>query len=134
MENSFTASDGSQHHVPNYEYHQDGDKIHLEVELPGVQKEHLDVEMRGSNLCISGLRFKTSVVHIEEQKGDVAPTAEKDAEKKEGIVSIVYELQVKVGANIDEGGIRAEHKDGILKMLIPLKTETAPLKIAITQG
>ncbi|CAN8062879.1 unnamed protein product [Agarophyton chilense] len=135
MENSFRSSDGTQHHVPNYEYHREQDKVHLEVELPGVQKEHIEVEMRGVNLCITGRRFKSIGLVVEEQKDDAAQNNTTDVEMGEGKnASMVYELQVKVGENVDEGAIKAEHRDGILKMMIPLKTETGARKIAITQG
>ncbi|CAN8073905.1 unnamed protein product [Agarophyton chilense] len=135
MENSFRSSDGTQHHVPNYEYHREQNKIHLEVELPGVQKEHIEVEMRGSNLCITGRRFKSTGLIVEEQKDSTAQNGTNGVKTGEGKkVSMVYVLQVKVGDKVDESAIKAENKDGILKMMIPLKTETGARKIAITQG
>ncbi|CAN8071891.1 unnamed protein product [Agarophyton chilense] len=135
MENRVRASDGTDKRVPNYEYHREQDKILLEVELPGVQKEQVGVEMRGSNLCISGRRFKASGLFVEEHKDDAADNGGTDSKVEEGkSASMIYELQVKVGDSVDENRIKAEHKDGLLKMMIPLKTHPGSRKIAITQG
>ncbi|KAI0558632.1 heat-shock protein [Gracilaria domingensis] len=135
MENSFRSADGTQHHVPTYEYQRDANKVQLEVELPGVKQEHIEVELRGSQLCITGRRFKSSDLVVEEHKEGSEQIGSGDVKMDEGKkASLVYELQVKVGENADEAGIKAEHRDGVLKMLIPLKTMTEGRKIAITQG
>eukprot|EP00178_Gracilaria_changii_P028178 TRINITY_DN96_c1_g1_i2.p1 TRINITY_DN96_c1_g1~~TRINITY_DN96_c1_g1_i2.p1 ORF type:complete len:167 (-),score=40.42 TRINITY_DN96_c1_g1_i2:161-661(-) len=135
MENAFRSADGTQHHVPNYEYQRDEDNIHLQVELPGVRMEHIEMELRDGNLHIAGRRFKNSALSVEEQQAHSAQHGEQDENASEGAnASVVYQLAVKVGENLDEGAIKADHRDGMLSVVIPIKKETAARKIAITQG
>lgn len=137
MESSFTSADGTQHHVPTYEYQRGSDDIRLEVELPGVKQENIEIEIRGAQLRIRARRLKSSGLLVEEQKEKTQNGGGNDSDVKmdEGkTVTRMYELQLKVGENVDEPGIKAEHRDGVLRMLIPLKKMAGVRKIAITQN
>lgn len=45
---------------PSYFYESDQDNAFLQVELPGVAKEHISIEIRGHHLTLSAKRFRTS--------------------------------------------------------------------------
>eukprot|EP00178_Gracilaria_changii_P028179 TRINITY_DN96_c1_g1_i3.p1 TRINITY_DN96_c1_g1~~TRINITY_DN96_c1_g1_i3.p1 ORF type:complete len:179 (-),score=41.47 TRINITY_DN96_c1_g1_i3:115-651(-) len=135
MENSFRSADGTQHHVPNYEYQRDENNIYLQVELPGVRMEHIEMELRAGNLHITGRRFKKSALTVEEQQPNTKQNGEGNVNVSEAAnASMVYQLAVKVGENVDEGAIKADHRDGMLNVMIPIKKKPVGRKIAITQG
>lgn len=90
--------------VPQVNMFKDDDNLIVEVALPGVKKEDINLSLEDKNLIISGTRMGRSdiIYYMKEfQYGNF--------ERKIGI-----ELPIK------EEGIRAEYNDGILKVFIPL--------------
>ena len=101
----------------NCDIYLEDDKYHLEMDLPGYNKED---------------------IHLEAHKGSIIITAKKETkeEEKEGKKYVRrertfgrIERSFYLG-DIDEEGISAEFKDGILKVTIPTKAE--PDKKSIT--
>ncbi|PXF48861.1 15.4 kDa class V heat shock protein [Gracilariopsis chorda] len=126
--------DRTNYQVPNYEYNRDKDNFHLQVELPGVAKEHIEVEMNSGNLTITARRFRSSPAQPVSQEPDQSTenTGENDANKTRSLKpSHVYKMQVKIGNNVDEEGIKAEYNHGVLELIIPQRKMTTR-KISIT--
>ncbi|PXF48860.1 Heat shock protein-like [Gracilariopsis chorda] len=121
--------------APNYEFQRDNDNINLQVELPGVAKEHIDLEMNSGKLTITARRFKASHSQPPSKESEQA-TEEKggrDAHEAElPQPSCVYKLHVKTGTNVDDEGIKAEYNHGILNIVLPMKKVNTARKIALT--
>ncbi|MDD2715095.1 MAG: Hsp20/alpha crystallin family protein [Candidatus Wallbacteria bacterium] len=82
--------------------------VHIDAEVPGLDKEDIKVELEEGILSISG-----------ETK---AETEEKDknyfrTERRYGTFKRTFTL----GDGVDETGIQAKFDNGILKVLVPLK-------------
>jgi HSP20 family protein len=95
------------------------ENYHIEVELPGVKKENVDIQVDGNVLTISGERNVREEVKDEDYH---------KVESRYGLLSRSFTLPEKV----DVSNIEAEFKDGILEVSIPkLKVDTSSKKIEI---
>ncbi|CDF40296.1 Heat Shock Protein 20, HSP20 [Chondrus crispus] len=122
---------------PSYRYEADGEAAHFEIEIPGVSKDNLSVEVHDNKLTVRGKRFRRPLI----EKKDDDPAAAKDPAAQNGdpahpgedpVPSIVYLLEARLpqGANVD--AIKADHVgDGILNMTIPMVADKGTRKIQI---
>ncbi len=95
------------------------ENYHIEVELPGVKKENVNIQVDGNVLTISGERNIRDEVKDEDYH---------KVESRYGLFSRSFTLPEKV----DVSNIEAEFKDGILEVAIPkLKVDTSSKKIEI---
>ncbi len=84
----------------------------LEVEMPGFSKEHIRVE------CVQG-RITISARHVrQEEEGRENMLRQ---ERHFGRVSRSYSFD-----GIDEEGVHAEYRDGILKISVPKQHQSTP--------
>jgi HSP20 family protein len=90
----------------------------IKAELPEVKKEDVKITLDGGAITISGERR-----HEKEQKEE----NEIRVESFYGTFSRTFSLP----DNIDEKGIRAESKDGVLRVRIPKTAATTAKPIAI---
>ena len=89
----------------------------LEVEMPGVSKEGIDVKLEDGILSILGRVQPTEVtgfekVHTEYQVGN-------------------YERQFKISEVIDESKINASVKNGVLQLELPKRESAKPKRIEV---
>lgn len=92
---------------------------HIEVELPGVKKEDVDINVDGNVLTISGERNVREEVKDEDYH---------KVESHYGLFSRSFTLPEKV----DTSNIEAAFVNGILEIMIPkLQIDTASKKIEI---
>jgi HSP20 family protein len=105
--------------VPKVNTREDNNAYYIEVELPGVKKEDVDVKVDGNILTISGERkFK------EESKAEDYYKIESSY----GTFSRSFTLPEKV----DVSKIEAKSQDGIIEIVIPkLNIDTGSKKIEI---
>ncbi len=95
------------------------DNYHIEVELPGVKKENVDIKVDGNVLTISGERNVREEVKDEDYH---------KVESRYGLFSRSFTLPERV----DTSNIEAEFINGILEISIPkLKIDTSSKKIEI---
>ncbi len=95
------------------------DNYHIEVELPGVKKEDVDIKVDGNVLTISGERNVREEVKDEDYH---------KVESRYGLFSRSFTLPERV----DTSNIEAEFINGILEIAIPkLKIDTSSKKIEI---
>lgn len=87
---------------------------HVEVDLPGVKKEDIKVDITGSTLTISGER---------KSKDEVK---EKDYYKCESSYG-KFQRSFSLPENIDKESLTASCKDGVLEVVIP-KTKASETK------
>ncbi len=96
-------------YFPKYDVHTDRNKVSLKVDLPGVKKDDVHVEVKDDKLLhINGQR------KIEAEDGTLA--------------EIKFDKQFTFGDSVDTSQIIANLADGVLKVTLP-KLPTAPENI-----
>lgn len=89
---------------------------HVDVDLPGVKKEDIKINVTGNRLTMSGERH-----HKEEVK-------EEDYHRVESSFGR-FERSFTLPDDADGENITAANKDGVLEVIIPkLKTQAEPVK------
>jgi HSP20 family protein len=97
---------------------QQGDDFVAVIELPGVDKNDLQIEAKQNTIRISG---KKTIVH--EQGASV--------HRRERVWG-TFDRTISVPVQIDADGIRAEYRDGVLALSIPRAERDKPKTIKIT--
>jgi HSP20 family protein len=95
------------------------DTAHIVVELPGVSKESVDISIEGRSLKVSGERKAPELGEGESWHR---------RERWHGKFEKTYTLPF----NVEQDKVKAEFKDGILKMTLPRAEAEKPRKIAIS--
>ena len=95
------------------------DAYELRAELPGVEKEDLDISIKDGVLTINA---QTKNEHREEKDGRLI--------RQERYLG-KYVRSLRLGSNIDETKIDANYVDGILSVMIPKPEEVKPQKIDV---
>jgi HSP20 family protein len=104
---------------PALDVHDDKDQLTVQVELPGLQKDQIDISLHDGVLTVSGER-KT------------------DRERKEGETFRSeryfgkFQRSVTLPAQVDASKVKASYKDGILTIELPKAEEAKPRQIAIS--
>jgi HSP20 family protein len=97
---------------------QEGDDLIVEVEVPGLKKEDLDITVEDGVLSISA-EYKSNV---DEEKSNYHVR-----ERRFGNVSRSFHLP----STADAENITATTKEGVLTLRIPTKEEAKPRKITV---
>lgn len=105
---------------PSVEAYEDENKYVIRASLPGINKEDINIEVVDNRLTITGERK----YHNE--------TKEENLYRNEFTYG-KFHRSFSLGKLVDEENIKAEYKDGILNLELPLKQEEKPQtrKIAI---
>jgi HSP20 family protein len=91
----------------------------LQIIAPGYNKSQFNVEVHNPLLTVS----YTDTASSQENKGKVI---------KQGYVAKNFKLQFNLGNTIQQDGIQAEYKDGILYLQLQKVAKTTPQKIAVS--
>ena len=110
-----TAARGS---FPPINIFQKGDDFVAMVELPGVDKNDLEMEAKENTIRIRGK--KTNAY------GEQASVHRRER------VSGVFDRTLSVPIRIEPGGIKAEYRDGMLLLFIPRAEADKPRSIKIS--
>jgi HSP20 family protein len=100
-------------------YEKDG-KIVMQVDLPGMKREDIDVSVEGDMLVVRG--------HREEEK----ETKEEDYHRSERATgTFMRSIRLPEGTNSD--AIQATYKEGVLEVSVPQPATPEPkeLKVAV---
>lgn len=142
--------------TPTYNVRTDGSDTHVQVEMPGVSKDDVSVEVHRRTMTITGTRYeKASVVHqsrqvaeangkangtraeeggagvVADAAGDKAETSKTETAGKKAVRT--FKLKLKLGASVDEDGVHFEsYEDGVLMLRVCEKAEEAPRKIDLS--
>lgn len=103
---------------PVVDIYENEDTLVVKAELPGVDKKDIKVDVKDGVLTLSGERS-----HEKEVK-------EEDYYRKERAFGR-FHRSFNVPAETDPDKIKAEFKDGVLKVEIPKPEEKKPKKIAV---
>ncbi len=95
---------------PGVDVFEDGNNYYARLELPGMKKDQINVELENAVLTVSG----TS----REETGD----------RKE---SFSFNRSVSVPDEVDLGKVRAGYEDGVLTVTMPKKEARKPKQIAV---
>ena len=132
------------HREPNYSLTEHNQATYLEVELPGVAKENVKLDLAGNRMVLSAKRFGQSVapknelsekpstanVERESNEGDGQEKGAKTADTPKP--SVLYELKLRIGNRYDLERIEASMEgDGLLKLKIPARKPDTPRSIEI---
>jgi HSP20 family protein len=99
-------------------YQSDTNEVVLKAELPGLRREDIDVNVENNTLTIKG-----------ERRQDVEVKKEHfhRVERSYGAFSRSFSLP----NTIDSGKVRADYRDGVLTVSLPLREESKPRQIQV---
>lgn len=89
-----------------------GDSYLLEADLPGFKKEDIHIDLDGETMTISAER------HSEREEKDKEGNYLR-CERSYGSYQRSFDI-----SGIEEGGLKAEYADGVLKLTMPKKQQT----------
>ncbi|WP_040808567.1 Hsp20/alpha crystallin family protein [Nocardia concava] len=95
----------------------EGDDFYVELDLPGVDAESLDVDIERNVVTV-----KASRPQLDPDRSMIA------AERTRG----VFSRQLFLGEDLDTDAIRADYRDGVLRLVIPVAEKAKPRKIEIS--
>ena len=101
-------------------YEQDGNIV-MKAELPGVDPKAVDIRLENNTLTLRGERKLDK---------EVKQDSYHRVERSYGAFSRSFTLPTVV----DQGNIKAEYRDGVLKLTLPKREEAKPRQIQINVG
>ena len=101
-------------------YEQDGNIV-MKAELPGVDPKAVDIRLENNTLTLRGERKLDKEVKEDNYHR---------VERAYGTFSRSFTLPTVV----DQGSIKAEYRDGVLKLTLPKREEAKPRQIQINVG
>ena len=103
---------------PALDVHDDKDSLSVQVELPGVKKDEIDISLHEGVLTVSGQRK----LERERQEGETFRS-----ERYFG----KFQRSVTLPAAVDADKVKASYTDGILTIDLPKAEEAKPKQIAV---
>ncbi|WP_040863081.1 Hsp20/alpha crystallin family protein [Nocardia niigatensis] len=97
----------------------EGDEFFVEFDLPGIDPDSLDLDVERNVVTV-----KASRPELDPRRSMIA------AERTRG----VFSRQLFLGDNLDTDAIRADYRDGVLRLSIPVAEKAKPRKIEITRA
>ena len=97
-----------------------GDNFFVHLDLPGVNRDSIDVSVEGSTLTISAER------RFEQQQGDDIVVSERPQGR--------FSRPLTIGTSIDATNINASYDDGVLTLTLPVAQQAKPRRIEIKAG
>jgi HSP20 family protein len=104
---------------PSLDVYEDPDKITVRAELPGMEKENINVSLEGNTLTIAGERK-----HEEERKEGNTFRSERFFGR--------FQRSVTLPQPVDVNRLQANYKDGVLSIVCPKSEEAKPKQIQIS--
>ncbi|GAB3621878.1 HSP20 family small heat-shock protein [Glutamicibacter endophyticus] len=96
----------------------DGDEFFVELDLPGIDPDKLDIDVERNVLTIKAER----ACHIPDAVDAVA------SERSWG----VFSRQLVLGDSLDTEKVDADYTAGVLRLRIPIAEQAKPRKISVT--
>jgi HSP20 family protein len=103
---------------PSLDLWEDKDNIYVEADLPGMEQKDINLKVRGDSLVISAKKEETKE---EKKKGYL---------RRERIQGSFYR-ELGLPASVDANKIKANYKNGVLKVVLPKKEEEKEKEIVI---
>lgn len=104
---------------PRVDVHESDKEIYLDVELPGIDKKDIKVELKDNTLTISGERFDER--NVEDKHSCRVERSYGHFERSFGLPDSVKSDKVS-----------AEYKNGVLSLTVPKAEKALPKEIQVT--
>lgn len=105
--------------APAVDVSEEDDVYHIRADLPGVNKDDLDITFQDGVLTINA---ETTKEKKEEKKGRVIRQ-----ERRYG----KFVRSMRLGDTVDPDKIKADYKDGVLDLVVPKTEKVKPKKIDV---
>jgi HSP20 family protein len=102
---------------PPVDIFETSDGITLNADMPGVSKEHLNLQVEGNTLTVEGELEVKMPEDMEPLYADVR--------------SRLYRLSFVLSSELDSSRVEANLKDGVLTVHIPKRAELRPRRIEV---
>lgn len=103
--------------TPALDLYQSNDDITAVIELPGMRKEDIEIQLHDGTLTISGERKEES------RDGDKASRTERFVGN--------FRRSISLPTRVDANKVNASYKDGILTVTLPKAEEVKPKQIQV---
>lgn len=103
---------------PAVDVREDDNEITINMELPGVKPEEVEIELTGDTLCVKGERK----FHDEQRRKDYVRI-----ERAYG----TFQRSFNLGVPIDTERVAAHYKDGLLTITLPKAEQVRPKKVQV---
>lgn len=103
---------------PPVDIHEDEDRVVLRAEVPGVDKDDLDIRIEGGTITLRGEK---------KQEKEVASQKAFRFERFYGSFARSFVLP----ASIDADSIKATYKNGVLEVVLPKSEAAKPRKVQV---
>lgn len=103
---------------PRVDIYEEEDAIVLKAELPGVEKDNIEVDVKDGVLTLKGERSSDNEV-------------KEDSYYRRERCFGSFERRFNLPDNVDPDKISADYKDGVLKVGIPKPDEVKPKQITV---
>jgi HSP20 family protein len=104
---------------PALDLYESGDHFVAVVELPGMQKDAIDISLHDGMLTISGERKRES-----NNNGETAQRTERYVG--------TFRRSIALPTRVDPSKVTATYEDGILKVILPKAEEAKPKQIQVS--
>jgi HSP20 family protein len=102
---------------PPVDIFETSDGITLQADMPGVSKEHLNLQVEGNTLTVEGELQVKMPENMEAIYADVR--------------SRLYRLSFVLSSELESSRVEASLKDGVLTVRIPKRAELRPRRIEV---
>jgi HSP20 family protein len=121
MPSMSSALDTTPSWAPVADIDEDIDHFMLSLEVPGMKKDELKIEVQGEHIVISGERRHEEK---KERKGSLY------SERRFGH----FQRAFAIPSNVDPSKIEAQYQDGVLKVYVPKAEAAKPRQIKISEN
>ncbi|AYF79563.1 hypothetical protein D7D52_32320 [Nocardia yunnanensis] len=97
----------------------EGDEFFVEFDLPGIDPDSLDLDVERGVVTVKAARPE-----LDSSRSMIA------AERTRG----VFSRQLFLGESLDTDAIRADYRDGVLRLSIPIAEKAKPRKIEVIRA
>ncbi len=104
--------------APAVDIYEREDSLILLVDLPGLERDDIDLQVEANALTIQGARSRT------------APVGGIRLERPAGR----FRRSFRIGIPIDPAGVRASYRAGVLEVRLPKAAPTGPARVTIEAG
>ena len=104
---------------PAYEIAEADEHFVLSVDLPGLKKEDIKIEVTDNVLSISG-----------ERKSEILPDNKLKVQRYEKSYGY-FKRSFSLPANVDSGKVKAQYENGVLELYLPKQLVAKPRQIEI---
>ncbi len=115
---SINSLESNSHWLPHTDIHDTGNELIFKIDIPGMNKKDIEVNIEGKTLIIRGEK------KLEDEMQD------KGFLRSERFFGY-FERALALTDDVDSNKIKAEYKDGVLSLTIAKKEEAKPKQIKV---